>query len=849
MAEKEVKIRVVTESDASSLEDLNSMLDNTTSKANETGDALKSAFEDATQEVEELTEELANIELGESEADFDEISEALSEATDRAEELNDALNSIDGGGVSDTSSTVDDLTSSLDEATFSADELSSSMGLIESTMMMDMANQISALGDNAEGMAQSVNTAQISIGQLATETGVAEPQMTNLIATISNATFPQEEAMAYVETLNQMGVKADKLGDSATNMDRINDATGMGYEKVMLLTQGLTALGVSADDLPSSFNAIAYAESNVGGGAETLQQVLRRQAGTLNEYGMDVDATVVALSALQRQTGLTGMKLGSEFGQRLKECNGDLSQLEQSLGLQAGALSNASEETDKYSGKLQELADEEKEHKTLLQELSAWWEDISLQMAPITSIGGGILSIFGQIGSTALSINSLVTLGQTLRDWSLLQGVFSSVSGGLSGVKTALLGVGSGAKTAVTGVLNFAKTLATTVIGAVKDTIVWLGNMAKTILTTVLSAVKTAITGFLNLAKAVLTAGYNALKSAGMWLVEKAQVLASAVAGGVATVQNWLLAISEWAVASPILIIIAVIVALIAVLGYLYFNNEQVRNAIDGLGQTVMAVFQWIWDTIVNVIQAIIDFYVNLYTTIWNIGVEIWNAIVNVVTSIINTIMSIIQFIASIPVTVYTYLVQLITNIIKFGVQFITNIWNTAKNAVTKFLTEVSKLPSRLLEELNKMLKYVADWALTLPAKFWEAGVNAVKNFLSALGINSPGIMQIKLLKEISDTGERIPDVSRNLITNVGKLGGDIVDEFGNPSLSIGTDVSSSNSFLNDLNNLINSNDKKNGDVIVNVYGDIDNDKRVKEIVDAVRKELSWDNSKAGRTI
>ena len=90
---------------------------------------------------------------------------------------------------------------------------------------------LSQYGSEAENMAQQMNNAAISVGQLSTNVGVAEPQMVSLINHISNATFPQEEAMAYVGALNQMGVSANQLGDSATNMDRINDATGIGYQK------------------------------------------------------------------------------------------------------------------------------------------------------------------------------------------------------------------------------------------------------------------------------------------------------------------------------------------------------------------------------------------------------------------------------------------------------------------------------------------------------------------------------------------------------------------------------------------------------------------------------------------
>jgi hypothetical protein len=367
----------------------------------------------------------------------DEIEVQINANVDDSEVqgLEDELDNIDGRdvdiGVGDE---VDDLSSSLD-------------GMAS----LQVGEKLGEWGEKGEEFAQSLNDLNINVGQLATKTGMAEPQMRGLIANISNATFPQEEAMAYVNVLNQMGVSSDKLGDSATNMDRINDATHMGYGNVMLLTQGLKSMGVSADRLPSAFNALAYAESNVGGGAQTLQQVLKRQAGTLNQYGMDVDATVVALGTLQKQTGLTGMKLGSEFGKRLKEANGDLGALEQSLGLQAGALSKASNETSKYNGELEKLAGQEAEHKTLMQQLSAFTEDISLQFgdlfSTLGSLGGGFASVLGLGNSLNGTLNLLGING--------LGGLLPKLGGG-AGLTGMLSGAGSSLMALATGPVGIA---------------------------------------------------------------------------------------------------------------------------------------------------------------------------------------------------------------------------------------------------------------------------------------------------------------------------------------------------------------------------------------------------------
>ena len=180
-------------------------------------------------------------------------------------------------------------------------------------------------------------------------------------------------------------------------------------------------------------------------------------------------------------------------------------------------------------------------------------------------------------------------------------------------------------------------------------------------------------------------------------------------------------------------------------------------------------------------------------------------------------------------------------------------------NSVSRFMSQISSLPGRFLAELNQMLSYVGQWAATLPAKFWEAGVNAVRNFLNALGIHSPGFMQVKLIKEMEDTGDKIPDASQNILRNLESVGKNAVKSFGNPTLSIGFDLNELNDLkLNNfdisndnlLNNLSGSADNKNGDLYLTLnVGSVDKKERVGEIIDAVREYFLWNNTTAGRTV
>ena len=279
-------------------------------------------------DIEELETEIENLR---EEIDVDYMMGLdTSEAEEQLEELEAQLEELKAQAESET-----DVNLNTGDAEEQVGNLTDSLDGLTDLAVGEMLQQY---GTGAENMAQQMNQASISVGQLAKNAGMAEGDMVGLINNITNATFPQDEAMAYVQMLNQMGVSSDKLGDSATNIDKINDATGMGYQNAMQLVRGFGALGVKGDNLESTFNAVAYAQANSIGGAKDMANILKMQAGTLNEYHVGVDAATVAISDLSQKYG-SARKAGAALSKSLKDNDGDLKAVEQSLGLQPGALS------------------------------------------------------------------------------------------------------------------------------------------------------------------------------------------------------------------------------------------------------------------------------------------------------------------------------------------------------------------------------------------------------------------------------------------------------------------------------------------------------------------------------
>lgn len=704
MADKEITIKVTTEADSSQVDDLKNKVDELSTSA-------------------------------------DSATDSMDNASESADQLGASTDSISGDSLSQASGDADELTDSVSNADQEVQGLGNDLSVLEASALLDISSQIGSMGASAEGMAQEMNTAAISVGHLATQSGVAEPQMVSLINHISNATFPQSEAMQYVTVLDQLGVSSQNLGNAATDMDRINDAFGIGSDKVVSLTGNLYAMGVPADNLQSSYGALAYAQSNVAGGVDQFSTTLQRLAPMFGEYGLNVDQAAVITAAASQKWG-TGRRAMSNLSDALKTANGDTKALEQALGLQSGALDGASQMTSQYSDQVQQLANEEAEHKTFLDQINAAWEDASLLLSPVLEPLGSFMGLIGQAGSYAVGINGLVTLAQSM----------------------------------------------------------------------------------------------NTLRNA--------EIL-STIATKASAAAQWLLNIAMDA--NPIMLVVLAIIALVAILGYLYFNNEQVRAAIDGLGQTFMWVGQIMYTSIINAVNWIIGALQNLWTYVITLGGLLPENVSITGNSIVDTILRVLAFILTLPIQIGMVFVNIIARTLGFGNNFVQNMIRAGSNAVTNFFSYIAQIPGRLGTELGNALNKVNEWAASLPQKFWDAGVNAVKQFLSALGIASPGTMQRMLVWEVSEMGRRVPEESRTLLSNIGRLGEDVVDEFGNPTLGLNYEDTANASIVNNNNNNNEGNGQSIRDLILNI-GSVDDEERINQILEALRRYLAFDNETAGRT-
>ena len=339
--------------------------------------------------------------------------------------------------------------------------------------------------------------------------------------------------------------------------------------------------------------------------------------------------------------------------------------------------------------------------------------------------------------------------------------------------------------------------------------------------------------------------GLTGLKS-GIGVLKNLTIVtyAKAAADKVAAAATWLL--NAAMDANPIMLVTIAIIALIAILGYLYFNNEQVRAAIDGLGQSFMQFGQWIYAGAIYWINQLITTLTGLWNYIFTLGGLI-PANVNLTGSnIVNAILRVLIFIATLPLQIAMVFANIIARALGFGNNFSQRMISGAVNAVNGFISWISTLPGRLAGELNKMLQMASNFAMQIANTLTGGAAGMVVGWITGSGEHSPGFMYDAFEGELQSMDDTANVYSNRLQSVIGSMGAEIVNKFGEPSLGL--------RYEDTMNHQLETNANGNTGNTGNTYnfynyGDIDNEERMNKVLDALIRRLNFENETAGRTV
>ena len=272
---------------------------------------------------------------------------------------------------------------------------------------------------------------------------------------------------------------------------------------------------------------------------------------------------------------------------------------------------------------------------------------------------------------------------------------------------------------------------------------------------------------------------------------------------------------------NPIILVVIALIALAAALIWAYQNVDWFREMVDGAWASLVQFGQYIYGVISGAIQWLGQLFQD-FTNQLGLNTNNW----------IEAILGFILFIPQLPLQLGIALTNAIAETMGFGSNFVQRMISAGANAVSGFANYISQLPGIVMGEFNRVLGMVNDFINSIPSRVWDMGAAIIGALKSALGIGSPGHMFYMLEGEF----ERMEDLTDNTRFDTASIGQSMVDSF-NPNLTGNIDGNNNGGVAVDRG------------TVINIYGDVDSEARVQQIIDVIRRELSWDNTKAGRTV
>jgi len=287
--------------------------------------------------------------------------------------------------------------------------------------MVAMGAGIEALAKNQAGLTESTR-------KLANATGMEEQEIRDMAASLSNATFPLDEALALMKLGAQQGLEsADSLKEYAAFWDTVGDATGLSSEALAKSGAALAAVGIEVGNESELLGAFGLISQESTQSVQEFLDGIGKMAPELADMGVSVDEAAVIMTAMERELGLTARTARTEFKEALEKSETGLAGVLEQLGLNEDQIATYRAKLEGSTGVIEANADAHASTKTVMDKLKSSLSDVVFQngeligkasaLAPLFLAAGPIMAgfsgIMGAMGSIA-NIAKIAMIGLNL---------------------------------------------------------------------------------------------------------------------------------------------------------------------------------------------------------------------------------------------------------------------------------------------------------------------------------------------------------------------------------------------------------------------------------------------------
>ena len=617
--------------------------------------------------------------------------------------------------------------------------------------------KMEAFGDSVTSAGQKIMPASMAVaglGAAAVKTAADFDEGMSKVAAISGATgddldalrdkaremgaktkFSATEAAAAMEYMAMAGWKTEDMLGGIEGIMNLAAASGEDLATTSdIVTDALTAFGMSADDSAHFADILAAASSNANTNVSMMGETFKYCAPIAGALGFSAEDTAQAIG-LMANAGIKGSQAGTALRTIMNNLAGEVKITGSALGEVTIATTNA-------DGSMRDLSDILADCRGAFSQLSESEQAAAAEALVGKNAMSGFLALMNardaDIEKLASSIDhcsdtfvktvdgAIIPMSQALEegiDWieeynGVADQMASVMQDNLAGQLTILksqiqelaISFGEMLMPAIRAIVSRVQAFVDKLNGmseSQRKAVLTIGMIIAAlgpllvILGTVISKVGVAMQGFVKLATGVKKLGVAVKAGTGIF-----GKLGAALGG----------------ISGPVLAVIAVIAVLVAAFKHLWDTNEEFRNAITA-----------IWNGIVSKIQA---FCQGIIDRLNALGFE-FGSIVDVLKSLWD---GLCQFLApvfeaafSVVSTVLGSVLDVITGLLDVFIGLFTGNWSQLWDGVKEIFSGVWDAIAGLFDTALNLLKSLAEVVFGWFGSTWESVWTGIKSFFEAI--------------------------------------------------------------------------------------------------------------------
>ena len=618
------------------------------------------------------------------------------------------------------------------------------------TKLLPVTAAVTAAGTAAVTTAADFESAMSKVSAVSGATGDDLDALSKKAREMGSKTkFSASEA---AEAMNYMAMAGWKTEDMLSGIEGVMNLAAASGEDLAttsdIVTDALTAFGLSADDSGHFADVLAAASSNANTNVSMMGETFKYCAPIAGALGFSVEDTAEAIG-LMANAGIKSSQAGTSLRTIMNNLSGDVKICGSSIGEVTIATTNA-------DGSMRNLSDILADCRTAFAGLTESEKASAAESLVGKNAMSGFLALMNAgeediaklSGAIADCDGTAQSMADTMND---------NLEGQLTILKSQLqelaISFGEVLLPAVKSIVSFLQGFID-VLNNMPD------GMKQTIVTVALVAA--ALGPVLIIVGKIITA------------VGTIMTIVPKVAGVINTVKGAFAALNATMLANPIVLIIAAIAALVAACIYLWNTNEDFRqfwidlwedikevaiavweaiseflsNAWGAIRQTAATVwngisdfFSGIWDgiksTVSTVAGAIRDFLSGVWNTIKSTATTVWTAISTFFTTVWNGIQSVVTTV----VTAVSTFLTTAWNAIKTTIQTVmtaiqtifTTIWNAIKSVITTVVNGISSTISTVWNGIKTTVTMVVNALKTAVSTAFTTMWNGIKSTVTGI--------------------------------------------------------------------------------------------------------------------